>query len=129
MEKRQQRRLKIGVALIAAATLVGCQWLRGDSLSTEQQSQLADYVQAFHFCVARAAERLDDGQSAITRISALALDFCTPEVRSVSVFLDSTKLTDSAKKRYVDELIRTAANKSAVMLRRLRDRSGGMMEI
>ena len=109
--------------------LPGCHVFGDASLSKDQESELTTYVQAYHFCVATAARRLDDGRSPIVEIAASAVTYCRPEARSVSLFLDSTKLPDDAKAGYVGELIQTATNKSAVMLRHLRDRDEGVGDI
>lgn len=129
MEKPARGSMKFGVALAVAAGLAGCRILERDALTQDQQSELTSYAQAYHFCVARAAKRLDDGHSAIVQIAASALNYCRPEARSVAVFLDSTKLSDTDKAAYVGELIQTAANKSTVMLRHLRDREEGVSDI
>src|SRR5690348_12761014 len=122
MEKRPLSSVSHSVAIVAAASLAACSTLTGTSLAPEQQRDLAAYVEAYHFCVARTASRLDDGQSAIVDISARALGYCEPEARGVAGYLNSTKLSDRAKSDYVTDLIHSATTRSEVMLRRLRDR-------
>ncbi|HLG85699.1 MAG TPA: hypothetical protein VKZ79_00720 [Alphaproteobacteria bacterium] len=129
MEKRRLSSASHSAAIIAAASLAGCGTLTRSALEPDQQQDLAAYVEAYHFCVARTASRLDDGKSAIVDISAQALGYCEPEARGVANYLNSTKLSDSAKAKYVTDLIRTATTRSEIMLRRLRDRQSGITGI
>ena len=130
MEKRRLSSVRDSVAIIAAAaSLTGCGTLTGGSLAPDQQQDLAAYVEAYHFCVARTASRLDDGRTPIVNISAQALGYCQPEARGVANYLNSTKLSDRAKSDYVADLINTATNRSEVMLRHLRDRQTGVSGI
>ena len=129
MEKRRLSTVSHSAAIVAAATLAGCGTLTGSVLEPDQQHDLAVYVEAYHFCVARTASRLDDGKSAIVDISAQALGYCEPEARGVANYLNSTKLSDSAKAKYVADLIRTATTRSEIMLRRVRDRQSGITGI
>ena len=125
MGKRRSSSVSHGAAIVAAASLAGCSTLVGSTLEPDQQQDLAAYVEAYHFCVARTASRLDDGRSAIVNISAQALGYCEPEARGVTNYLNSTKLSQSAKEKYIADLIRTATTRSEIMLRRLRDRQSG----
>lgn len=130
MEKRRlSYRARTAVFLAAAGIAGGCAKLAGNGLEPAQEQDLAAYVEAYHLCVAHTASRLDDGKSAIVAISAQALGYCEPEVRGVAAYLDSTKLSASAKAQYVDNLIHSATTKSEVMLRRLRDRQSGVTGI
>lgn len=129
MGKRRLWSARHNAAILAAASLAGCGTLAGSGLAPDQESDLAAYVEAYHFCVARTASRLDDGQSPIVTISAEALGYCEPEAHGVATYLDSTKLSASAKAKYVADLIRTATTRSQIMLRRLRDRQGGVSGI
>ena len=126
MEKpRHRTRAWAGIA--AAAALAGCT-IGGDAidrLSVDQQSELAAYVGAYHFCVARTASQLDDGTSAIVDISTAALDHCRPAARGIDTYLDSIKLPEKDRAEYVAELTRSAATHSDIMLRHRRDRETG----
>ena len=125
MEKpRHWMRSVAGIAL--AGALAGCAAGGGmNRLTQDQESELATYVGAYHFCVARTASRLDDGQSPIVGISTRALDYCQPEARGIDTYLGSLKLPPKDRSDYLAELVRSAANHSAIMLRHIRDRESG----
>lgn len=120
-------------ALLVLLLAGGCRTLglrdENADLSLDQRNELAAYVYAYHFCVAHAAAQLDDRQSPIVQLSTKALNYCAPEAADVAAFLDSTKLSDSFKEQYVEELHDAAAQRSAQMLRRLRDKEEGRVEI
>ena len=116
------------VAIVAIA-LAGCSAFTETPLSQDQTSELLAHVQVYHLCVAHAAKQLEDGRSPISQIAASAVHICQPEAQNVAGFLDSTKLSDKDKATYVGDLIQTATNKSAVMLRHLRDREEGFSDI
>ncbi len=121
MEKRRASSLRICV-LCVPAILTACVGAGGPRITKEQQDELSGYVGAYHLCVAETARAIDDGASPVTSIARIAMEDCKSEAADVSQFLDSIELSSGVKARYIDDLLKTAARQSAVMLRRRRGR-------
>jgi hypothetical protein len=105
---------------LAVALAAGCQSEPSIELTDAQQSELTAHAGVYHVCVAQIAARMDDGESAVTRIAQIALSYCKPEAAQVAAYLDSIKLPPAAKAIYLDQLFDVAARQSALMLRRRR---------
>jgi hypothetical protein len=106
---------------LAAAFLSACQVGLDSSITKSQNVELNEDVAAYHICVAHTAARIDDGQSPIAEVAGAAMDRCLPEAVEISKLLDGTKLSETFKSRYLDELFAAASRQSAVMLRRRRN--------
>jgi hypothetical protein len=108
------------VAGAVATILTACQGVMDPGITKTQDAELSGDVTAYHRCVATAAARLDDGEAPIAQVADAAMDHCLPEALEVSRLLDSTKLPEGFKSRYLDQLLALASRQSAIMLRRRR---------
>jgi hypothetical protein len=89
-------------------------------INPDQARDLHLFVSAYHYCVARTAARIDDGRAPVGDVAATAMLHCQAEERDIAGYLATIAVPADFTRRYLEDLLASAARNSATMLLRQR---------